>query len=107
LQVTAPAAFAGAADTAWFLVQRPHLFHEARGRALGSAAFGALWCGLAVTSLAQRRRPGAATLALAGTLAAGNAALLVVHLRHRIAGPRVFGAAALSAVALADAVRRR
>jgi hypothetical protein len=107
MQLTTPVALAGAADTAVFLVQRPQLFRDARGRALGSAAFAGLWLALATSSAAQRPRPGTATVALAGTVAAGNAAMLAVHLRHRIASPRVFAGAALSAVALADVLRRR
>jgi hypothetical protein len=107
MQLTIPVALAGAADTAVFLVQRPQLFRDARGRALGSAAFAAVWLALAGSSAAQRPRPGTATVALAGTVAAGNAAMLAIHLRHRIASPRVFAGAALSAVALADVLRRR
>ncbi|MBJ7608743.1 MAG: hypothetical protein JF887_04840 [Candidatus Dormibacteraeota bacterium] len=107
MQLTNGAAVAGAADTAVFLAQRPQMFRQARGRALGSAGFGALWLALAASSTAQRRRPGAATLALAGVVAAANGAMLAVHLRHKIASPRVFAAAALSGVALADALRRR
>jgi hypothetical protein len=107
MQLTAPVALAGAADTAVFLAHRPQLFRDARGRALGSAAFAALWLALATSSVAQRPRPGAATVALAGAVAAGNAAMLAVHLRHRIASPRVFAGAALSTVALADVLRRR
>ncbi len=107
MQVTTPLALAGAADTATFLAQKPQLFREARGRALGSVAFGGLWTALAVSSALQRRRPGTATVALAGAVAAANAAMLAVHLRHRIASPRVFAGAALSAGALADVLRRR
>jgi uncharacterized lipoprotein YbaY len=107
MQLTTRVALAGAADTVSFLVQRPQLFREARGRALGSAAFGALWLALAASSIAQRPRPGTATVALASAVAAGNAVMLTVHLRHRVANPRVFAGAALSAVALADVLRRR
>ena len=107
MQLTTPAAVAGAADTVVFLAQRPGLWGEARGRATGSAGFAALWLALAATSAAERQRPGTATLVLAGTVAAGNAAMLAVHLRHHIASPRVFAGAALSAMALADALRRR
>jgi hypothetical protein len=107
MQLTTPVALAGAADTAVFLVQRPQLFRDARGRALGSAAFAGLWLALATTSAVQRPRPSTATVALAGAVAAGNAAMLAVHLRHRIASPRVFAGAALSAVALTDVLRRR
>jgi hypothetical protein len=107
MQVTTRVALAGAADTAVFLAQRPQLFRDARGRALGTVAFGGLWLALAASSFVQRPRPGTATLALAGTVAAGNAAMLAVHLRHRIISPRVFAGATLSAVALADVLRRR
>jgi hypothetical protein len=107
MQLTTRVALAGAADTALFLSRRPQMFRDARGRALGSAAFGALWLALAASSFVQRPRPGTATVALAGTVAAGNAVMLAVHLRHRVASPRVFTGAALSAVALADVLRRR
>ena len=107
MQLTTPAAVAGAADTVVFLANRPRLWGEARGRAMGSAAFAALWAALAVSSAAQRRRPGTATLALASTVAAGNAAMLTVHLRNQVASPRVYAGAVLSAVALADVLRRR
>jgi hypothetical protein len=83
------------------------MFRDARGRALGSAAFGGLWLALAASSAAQRPRPGSATVALAGAVATGNAVMLAVHLRHRVASPRVFAGAALSAVALGDVLRRR
>jgi hypothetical protein len=107
IPVAAGAAVVGAADAALFLAQRRRLFVDARGRALGSAAFGGLWLALAVSSVAQRTRPGSATVALAGTVAAANAAMLAVHLRHRIVSPRVFGGVALSAIALGDVLRRR
>lgn len=107
MQVTTPAALAGAADTALFLARRPKLFREARGRAMGSVAFGALWLALAASSAVQHIRPRSATLALAGAVAAANGAMLAVHLRHRIASPRVFAGAALSAAALGDVVIRR
>ncbi len=100
------AAVAGTLDIAIFLAQRPQLFKEAPGRAVGSAAFGALWLTLA-TRTALEETPTTPTVAIAGAVAAGNAAMLAVHLRHRIVSPRVFAGAALSAVALADVLRRR
>ena len=51
-------------------------------------------------------RPTPSTLALSGTAFAGNVGVLAVHLRHRVAGPRVFLGAMLSGVALADCLRR-
>ena len=107
MQLTSRVALAGAADTAVFLARRPEMFRDNRGRAVGSAAFGSLWLALAVSSAVQRPRPGTATTALAGAVAAGNAAMLAIHLRHKVANPRVFAGAALSAVALADVLRRR
>jgi hypothetical protein len=106
MQLTTRAALAGAADTAIFLAQRGEMFRDARARAFGSAAFGALWLALAASSAAERQRPGNATVAPAGAVAAGSAAMLAVHLRHHVASPRVFAGAALSAVALADVLRR-
>lgn len=105
--LTTTAALSGATDTIVFLAQRPRLFRDAPGRALGSAAFAGAWLALAAASAIERPRPGATTVVLAGTVAAGNAAMLAIHLRHRIASPRVFAGAALSAVALADVLRRR
>ena len=107
VDLTTAASLAGASDTIVFLAQRPNLFRDRTGRALGSAAFAALWLGLATASAVQRPRPGTATVLLASTVAAGNAAMLAIHLRHRVANPRVFAGAALSAVALADVLRRR
>ena len=105
--LTTTAALAGASDTVVFIAQRPALFREAPGRAFGSAAFAGAWLALAAASAIERPRPGPATVALAGTVAAGNAAMLAIHLRHRVWSPRVFAGAALSAVALADVLRRR
>lgn len=99
------ASLAGAADTGAFLAARPQLFREAPGRAAGSVAFLGLW--LATAAATSRRQPGPGALALAATLLAGQAGMLAVHLRHGIAGPRVYAGAALAAVALGDTVRRR
>ena len=107
MQLAAPAAIAGTADTVAFLAARPRLFAEAPGRAVGSVVFAALWTTLAVRCSLERQRPSAATVVLAGTVAAANAAMVAVHVRHRIASPRVFAGAALSVVALADVLRRR
>jgi hypothetical protein len=102
-----PAAVAGTADTALFLLRRPALFRSAPGRAAGSVAFLGLWMTLATRTRHEGDgRPTSATLALSGTAFGGNLAMLAVHLRHRVAGPRVFFGAALSGVALADCLRR-
>ena len=104
LNATLPAALAGAADTAYFLVRRPRLFREAPGRAAGSVVFLTGWLGLAAAAARGDRGRGVTTT-LAGALLAGNAAMLAVHLRHRIANPRVFAGTALSAVALAASAK--
>jgi hypothetical protein len=102
-----PAAVAGTADTALFLLRRPALFRSAPGRAAGSVAFLALWMTLATRAAREGDgRPASSTLALSGTVFAGNLAMLAVHVRHRVAGPRVFVGAVLSGVALADCLRR-
>ncbi|MEO8898916.1 MAG: hypothetical protein ABI352_09070 [Candidatus Dormibacter sp.] len=102
-----PAAVAGTADTALFLLRRPALFRSAPGRAFGSVAFLLLWMTLAArTAYEGDETPPSPTLAVAGTVFAGNVAMLAVHLRHRVAGPRVFVGAVLSGVALADCLRR-
>ncbi len=106
MRLTTRTALAGAADTALFLAQRRRMFTEAPQRAYGSVAFGGLWLALAAKS-AFEDRPDNATVALAAVLAAANGAMLGIHLRNRIMSPRVFGCAALSAVALVDVVRRR
>ena len=99
------AALAGSADTAVFLARRPGLFREAPSRAAGSAAFLAGWGVLSGLAWRDRHRDrtAPATVAVAGLLFAGNAAMLAVHLRHRIASPRVFIGASAGAVALVAA----
>ncbi|MFI5313833.1 MAG: hypothetical protein ACHQ06_06725 [Candidatus Dormibacteria bacterium] len=101
-----PAAVAGTADTALFLLRRPGLFRSAPGRAVGSVAFLGVWMALATRTAHESDKPTSSTLALSGAAFAGNLATLAVHLRHRVAGPRVFLGTALSCVAFADCVRR-
>lgn len=104
MNLTKTAALAGAADTGAFLASRRQLFRDKPGRAGGSAAALGLWLGLAASSRRDRGGAGAATLALASVNAAGQAAMLGVHLRHRIAGPRVWLGAALGGIALGAAL---
>jgi hypothetical protein len=98
------AALLGATDTAVFLGRRPRLFRDSPGRALGSVALMALWLAAAATARSRQRDP--RTLATAAVLVAANAGLVAAHLRARISSPRIFAGAALSAVVLADALRR-
>ncbi len=102
-----PAALAGTADTLLFLVRRPSLFRSAPGRAFGSVAFLMVWMTLAArTAYEGAGRPTSSTMALSGTAFAGNLAMLGIHLRHRMAAPRMYLGAALSGVVLADCIRR-
>jgi hypothetical protein len=106
--LTQSAALAGAADTASFLVTRRKLFRDAPQRAFGSVAVLGLWVALAASSKSDRGgRSSGRTLALASLNAAGQFAMLGVHLRHRIAGPRVWLGAALGGAALCGALAQR
>jgi hypothetical protein len=106
--LTQSAALAGAADTASFLATRRQLFRNAPQRALGSVAVLGLWLALAASSKSDRGgRSSGRTIALASLNAAGQLAMLGVHLRHRIAGPRVWLGAALGSAALGGAVTSR
>ncbi len=106
--LTQSAALAGAADTAGFLATRRQLFRDAPQRAFGSVGMLGLWLALAASSKSDRGgRTSARTLALASVNAAGQLAMLGVHLKHRIAGPRVWVGAALGGAALAGAVTSR
>ena len=101
------AALAGAADSGSFLATRRRLFREKPGRAGGSLAGLGIWLGLAASARRDNGRTGPATLALASVNAAGQAAMLGVHLKHRIAGPRVWLGAALGGIALGAALASR
>jgi hypothetical protein len=103
MRISTPAALAGAADTATFLIGRPTLIRENPGRAAGSLALLGLWVVAARQSASPASR--ASKIATAAALAAANAGLLAAHLRARVATPRVFAGMALSAVVLAGAVR--
>lgn len=103
--LTLAAAVGGATDTALFLAQRPGLFRTAPARAGGSVGFLAAW--IALATVAGRDAQGGSksipTVALSQLLLAGNAAMLAVHLKNRVANPRVFLGAGLSAAAVAGA----
>jgi len=103
-RLTQVAALAGAVDTAAFLASRRQLFSDAPQRAYGSLAVLGLWVGIAA---AARREARGLCVGLAAVNAAGQAAMLGVHLRHGIAGPRVWTGAALGGVALGGALASR
>jgi hypothetical protein len=107
MDLTHAAAVAGAADTSLFLARRRQLFRDAPGRAGGSLAVFGLWLAVAASARRDHGRARPLTLGLAGASAAGQAAMLGVHLRHGIAGPRVWLGAALGGVALGAAVASR
>ena len=100
------AALLGAVDTTEFLARRPRLFRDKPGRAGGSVAFLLLWVLLAGAALRSGTGARRTSRGVAAVLAAGNAAMLGVHLKHRIASPRVFVAAVLSVVCLSRELTR-
>ena len=106
LSLTFVASAVGSADTAEFLIRRPSLFREKPGRAAGSVAALLLWTTLGTRAAMEGPRASAWTRTLAASLLGANLAVLGVHLRHRIAGPRVFVGAAAATVALVDSLRR-
>ena len=101
---------AGAADVAEFLLTRTAMFTQAPSRAAGSVVGLALWLalfGVASVRYARGERPGsrAATLGLAGLVAAGNVGLTAIHLKAGIGGlrPAVGGVLGVLALILAIA----
>lgn len=106
--LTQTAALAGAADAGSFLATRRSLFSDAPQRAFGSVGVLGLWLAVAASSKSDRGgRTSGRTLALASVNAAGQFAMLGVHLKHRIAGPRVWVGAALGGAALGGALASR
>jgi hypothetical protein len=106
--LTQAAALAGAVDTGAFLASRPHLFRTAPQRAFPSVGIAGLWLAIAASSRRDRGgRAGGLTVGLASANAAAQLAMLGVHLRHHIAGPRVWLGAALSGAALGGAIASR
>ena len=103
-----PAAAASSIDTALFLGTRRSLFRTSPGRAFGSLAFLAVSTTLAARSMYEGGgKPAPYTVGLAAAALAGNVAMLGIHLRHRVAGPRVFLGVAFAGIALGDTLRRR
>jgi hypothetical protein len=101
---------AGAVDVAQFLLTRTAMFVEAPSRAAGSVVGLAFWLGLlgvASVRYARGDRPGsrAATIGLAGLVAAGNLGLTAIHLKAGIGGlrPAVGGVLGVLALILAIA----
>ena len=96
---------AGTADVAEFLVTRSTMFTDAPGRAAGSVVGLIAWAALlAVATLryvqGERRGGRAATLGLAGLVAAGNVGLAAIHLKAGVGGVRPIVGAVLGVLAL-------
>jgi hypothetical protein len=96
---------AGTADAAEFLVTRSAMFTDAPSRAAGSVVGLVAWAallGVATIRYARGERRGAraATLGLAGLLAAGNIGLTVIHLKAGVGGLRPIIGGVLGGLAL-------
>ena len=101
---------AGTADVAGFLATRGAMFTDAPGRAAGSVLGLVAWAALlGVVTLryarGERRGARAATLGLAGLVAAGHVGLTAIHLKAGVGGlrPIVGGLLGILALVLAFA----
>ena len=106
---------AGTADVAEFVATRSAMFTDAPGRAAGSVVGLIAWAALlAVATMryarGERRGVRAATVGLAGLVAAGNVGLTAIHLKAGVGGlrPIVGGVLGILAImiALASAAPR-
>jgi hypothetical protein len=96
---------AGTADVAEFLATRSSMFTDAPGRAAGSVVGLIAWAALlAVATLryaqGERRGARAATIGLAGLVAAGNVGLAAIHLKAGVGGVRPLVGGVLGVLAL-------
>jgi hypothetical protein len=96
---------AGTADVAQFLATRSSMFTDAPGRAAGSVVGLVAWAallGVATLRYAQGERRGgrAATMGLAGLVAAGNLGLMTIHLKAGVGGMRPIVGGVLGVLAL-------
>ena len=100
---------AGTIDVAEFLATRGAMFTDAPGRAAGSVLGLVAWAALlGVVTLryarGERRGARAATLGLAGLVAAGNVGLTAIHLKAGVGGVRPMVGGVLGILALVLAV---
>jgi hypothetical protein len=100
---------AGTVDVAQFLVTRSAMFTDAPGRAAGSVIGLVAWAallGVATFRYARGERRGgsAATLGLAGLVAAGNVGLTAIHFKAGVGGMRPMVGGVLGVLALVLAV---
>ena len=96
---------AGTADVAQFLATRSSMFTDAPGRAAGSVIGLLAWAALlAVATLryaqGERRGTRAATLGLAGLVAAGSVGLTAIHVKAGVGGVRPIVGGVLGVLAL-------
>ncbi len=96
---------AGTTDVAEFLATRSAMFTDAPGRASGSVIGLVAWVallGVATLRYARGERRGAraATLGLAGLVAAGNVGLTAIHLKAGVGGARPIVGGVLGVLAL-------
>ena len=95
----------GTADVAEFLATRSTMFTNAPGRAAGSVLGLVAWAallGVATMRYARGERRGAraATIGLAGLVAAGSVGLTAIHLKAGVGGMRPVVGAVLGVLAL-------
>ena len=100
---------AGTVDVAEFLATRGAMFMDAPARAAGSVVGLVAWAALlGVVTLryarGERRGARAATLGLAGLVAAGNVGLTAIHLKAGVGGVRPMVGGVLGILALVLAV---
>jgi hypothetical protein len=96
---------AGTADVAQFLATRSSIFTDAPGRAAGSVVGLVAWAALVgVATLryarGERRWSRAATIGLAGLVAAGSVGLTAIHLKAGVGGLRPIVGGVLGVLAL-------
>lgn len=96
---------AGTADVAEFLATRSAMFTDAPGRAAGSVVGLVAWTALlGVATLryvrGERRGARAATLGLAGLVAAGSVGITAIHLKAGVGGARPIVGGVLGVLAL-------
>src|SRR5437899_5791421 len=104
MKLTLLAAVIGTADAASFGYSRRARLLRKPGRAAGTLAGIGVWSSLAVSAAAGDR---GRARALAAAALAMNGTMLGVHLRARVAGPRVWFGTGLAAAALLGGLRGR
>jgi hypothetical protein len=97
VRLTLATSLAGLADTATFAVTRRDVLVRKPERAAGTAVSLALWAALAQSAASGARGRARAIAAAALAL---NAAMLGLHLRAKVANPRVFAGVGLAGGAL-------